>query len=95
MSTGGLFSVLLSRYYSQLSLPMHKNKRRLKIPAIGLKKLPNITKMNSCDANFVAMSTDQYTWRSVCGLESLGQGLMKGLNCTYQAQAGKEMLAFC
>lgn len=74
---------------------MHKNKRGFKIPAIGLKKLPNIMKMNSCDANFVAMSTEQYTWQSLCGLEGLGQGLMKGLNSTYQAQAEKEMLARC
>lgn len=38
MSIEELFSVLLCRYYSQLSLSMHKNKRRLKIPATGLKK---------------------------------------------------------
>lgn len=53
-------------------------------------------KMNDSDANFVAMSTDQYTWQSVCGLEGLGQGLMKGLNHTYQAQAEKKKkLAWC
>lgn len=46
---------------------MHRNKRRLKIPAIVLKKQPNIKKSDSCDGNFVAVSIEQFTLRSVCG----------------------------
>lgn len=88
MSIRELFSVLLCGCYSQLSLPMHKNKRRLKIPAVVLKKQPNIKKSNSCNVNFVVMSTDRYALQSVCGQLS-GRSRLRatqGLTCAYRAQ---------